>query len=62
MLVNTGVGDAADTPRQYAEPGRDNLPPGPASDVETWRASIRKIRSLRPGHVHFCHHTAIVHS
>ena len=56
------IGDAAYTPRQYAEPGRDHLPPGQASDVETWRESIRKIRSLRPEHVHFCHHTAIVHS
>ena len=56
------IGDAAYTPRQYAEPGRDHLPPGQASDVETWRESIRRIRSLRPEHVHFCHHTAIVHS
>jgi glyoxylase-like metal-dependent hydrolase (beta-lactamase superfamily II) len=56
------IGDAAYTPRQYAEPGRDNLPPGQASDVEAWRESIGKIRSLRPEHVHFCHHTAIVHS
>ena len=56
------IGDAAYTPQQYAEPGRDHLPPGQASDVETWRESIRKIRSLRPEHVHFCHHTAIVHS
>src|SRR5579864_641324 len=35
------IGDAAYTPRQYAEPGRDHLPPGQASDVETWRESIR---------------------
>ena len=56
------IGDAAYTPRQYAEPGRDNLPPGQASDVDAWRESVRKIRSLRPEHVHFCHHTAIVHS
>jgi len=56
------IGDAAYTPRQYAEPGRDNLPPGQASDVEAWRESVRKIRSLRPEHVHFCHHTDIVHS
>ena len=56
------IGDAAYTPRQYAEHGRDNLPPGQASDVEAWRESVRKIRSLRPEHVHFCHHTAIVHS
>jgi N-acyl homoserine lactone hydrolase len=56
------IGDAAYTPRQYAEPGRGNLPPGQASDVDAWRESVRKIRSLRPEHVHFCHHTAIVHS
>ena len=56
------IGDAAYTPRQYAEPASDNLPPGQASDVGAWRESVRKIRSLRPEHVHFCHHTAIVHS
>jgi len=56
------IGDAAYTPRQYAEPGRDNLPPGQASDVGAWRESVRKIRSLRPEHVHFCHHTDIVHN
>jgi glyoxylase-like metal-dependent hydrolase (beta-lactamase superfamily II) len=56
------IGDAAYTPRQYAEPGRDNLPPGQASDVEAWRESVRRIRSLRPEHVHFCHHTDIVHN
>src|SRR6266568_6436124 len=56
------IGDAAYTPRQYAEPASDNLPPGQASDVQAWRESVRKIRSLRPEHVHFCHHTDIVHS
>ena len=56
------IGDAAYTPRQYAEPGRDNLPPGQASDVDAWRESVGKIRSLRPEHVHFCHHADIVHS
>ena len=56
------IGDAAYTPRQYAEPGRDDLPPGQASDVAVWRESVRRIRALRPGRVHFCHHTEIVHS
>ena len=56
------IGDAAYTPRQYAEPGRDDLPPGQASDVAVWRESVRRIRALRPGQVHFCHHTEIVHS
>ena len=35
---------------------------GQASDVGAWRESVRRIRSLRPGTVHFCHHTDLVHS
>ena len=56
------IGDAAYTPRQYADPASDDLPAGQASDVEAWRESVRRIRSLRPGTVHFCHHTDTVHS
>ena len=56
------IGDAAYTPVQYAEPGRDDLPAGQASDVEAWRESVRRIHALRPGQVHFCHHTEVVHS
>jgi len=37
------------------------LPPGQASDVAAWRESVRRIRSLQAGQVHFCHHTEIVH-
>ena len=55
------IGDAAYTPRPYAEPASDNLPAGQASDVEAWRESVRRIRSLAPSQVHFCHHTEIVH-
>jgi N-acyl homoserine lactone hydrolase len=55
------IGDAAYTPRQYADP-LGPLPDGQASDVGAWRDSVGKIRSLRPEHVHFCHHTDIVHS
>jgi hypothetical protein len=47
---------------QYAEPASDHLPPGQASDGEAWRESVRRIRSLRPETVHFCHHTDLVHS
>ena len=56
------IGDAAYTPRQYAEPSSDKLPAGQASDVPAWRDSVRRIHSLRPGRVHFCHHTDVVHS
>jgi N-acyl homoserine lactone hydrolase len=56
------IGDAAYTPRQYAEPGSDKLPAGQASDVAAWRDSVRRIHSLGPERVHFCHHTDIVHT
>jgi len=57
------IGDAAYTPRQYADPDlkAGQLPPGQAADVEAWRHSVRRIRSLTPERVHFCHHTDIVH-
>ena len=56
------IGDAAYTPRQYAEPASEWLPAGQASDVPAWRDSVRRIHALRPERVHFCHHTDIVHS
>ena len=56
------IGDAAYTPRQYAEPASERLPAGQASDVPAWRDSVRRIHALRPERVHFCHHTDIVHS
>ena len=37
------------------------LPDGQASDVEAWRDSVRRIHSLTPERVHFCHHTDTVH-
>jgi len=55
------IGDAAYTPRQYAEPSSDKLPSGQASDVPAWRDSVRRIHSLGPERVHFCHHTDVVH-
>jgi N-acyl homoserine lactone hydrolase len=58
------IGDAAYTPRIYASPDPpdgDHLPRGQASDLRMWRASVRRIRSLGPERVHFCHHTDVVH-
>jgi N-acyl homoserine lactone hydrolase len=46
------IGDAAYTPRQYADPARDKLPAGQASDIPVWRDSVRRIRSLHPDRVH----------
>jgi N-acyl homoserine lactone hydrolase len=56
------IGDAAYTPRLYADPSTDKLPDGQASDVPAWRGSLHRIQSLHPQRVHFCHHTDIVHS
>jgi N-acyl homoserine lactone hydrolase len=56
------IGDAAYTPRQYAGPPDEELPPGQASDPVSWRDSLHRIRSLTPARTHFCHHTDIVHS
>ena len=55
------IGDAAYTPRVYAEPASDRLPSGQASDLPTWRDSLRRIQSLGPDRVHFCHHTDVIH-
>jgi N-acyl homoserine lactone hydrolase len=55
------IGDAAYTPRQYADPASERLPQGQASDVRAWRDSVHRIHALRPERVHFCHHTDIVH-
>ncbi len=56
------IGDAAYTPRLYADPATGKLPDGQASDVPAWRGSLLRIQSLHPQRVHFCHHTDIVHS
>ena len=55
------IGDAAYTPRQFAGPPDNEVPPGQASNLAAWRGSLDRIRSLEPDRVHFCHHTDIVH-
>jgi N-acyl homoserine lactone hydrolase len=58
------IGDAAYTPRVYADPDpwtSERLPAGQASDVPAWRDSVQRIRTLGPERVHFCHHTDVVH-
>ncbi|HEY4026024.1 MAG TPA: N-acyl homoserine lactonase family protein [Candidatus Dormibacteraeota bacterium] len=57
------IGDAAYTPAIYGNPdaATDELPPGQAADHPSWGASLRRIHSARPRHVHFCHHTRVVH-
>jgi glyoxylase-like metal-dependent hydrolase (beta-lactamase superfamily II) len=60
--VDLLIGDAAYTPRVYADPAAGDLPDGQASDLPAWRDSLHRIRSLSPERVHFCHHTDIIHS
>ena len=55
------IGDAAFTPRVYADPATGQLPSGQASDLPIWRDSLRRIQSLDPDRVHFCHHTDVLH-
>ena len=55
------IGDAAYTPRVYADPATDKLPSGQASDLLAWRDSLRRIQALDPDRVHFCHHTDVIH-
>jgi N-acyl homoserine lactone hydrolase len=54
------IGDAAYTPRQYADPPGP-LPDGQASDVPAWHDSVQRIHALAPERVHFCHHTDVAH-
>jgi glyoxylase-like metal-dependent hydrolase (beta-lactamase superfamily II) len=56
------IGDAAYTPRQFAGPADDDLPPGQASDPAAWRQSLLRIRSVPAARVHFCHHTSVLHT
>jgi N-acyl homoserine lactone hydrolase len=58
------IGDAAYTPAVYGNPdaASEELPSGQARDHEAWSSSLRRIHSGRPRHVHFCHHTGIVHA
>src|SRR5580693_673547 len=55
------IGDAAYTPRVYADLATDKLPSGQASDLLAWRDSLRRIQALDPDRVHFCHHTDVIH-
>jgi glyoxylase-like metal-dependent hydrolase (beta-lactamase superfamily II) len=56
------IGDAAYTPRVYADPASSDPLPGQASDETAWRASLLRIRSMDPARVHFCHHTDVIHT
>ena len=55
------IGDAAYTRAQFAGPADAELPLGQAADPAAWRASLGRIKSMDPAHVHFCHDTAIIH-
>jgi N-acyl homoserine lactone hydrolase len=56
------IGDAAYTPGLYRAPLDTELPPGQASDLASWHASLRRIRSVATARVHFCHHTDVAHN
>ena len=49
------IGDAAFRRTVWDSPGAEQLDPGQAEDVETWRHSLEQLRALTPARVHFCH-------
>jgi len=49
------VGDAAFRRTVWDSPGAEQLAPGQAEDVESWRRSLERLRALTPARVHFCH-------
>ena len=49
------IGDAAFRRTVWESPGAEQLDPGQAEDVETWRHSLQQLRALTPARVHFCH-------
>jgi glyoxylase-like metal-dependent hydrolase (beta-lactamase superfamily II) len=53
------IGDAAWTPREYGATDAEDIPPGQAADLASWRDSIRRIRSVAGARIHFSHHTDI---
>src|ERR1700749_2232141 len=55
------IGDAAYTPREYAGPLDQKLPPGQAAARPSCETSIGRVRSITPSRVHFCHHTDVIH-
>jgi N-acyl homoserine lactone hydrolase len=67
VVVHTGdgapdvlIGDAAYTPRVFAGPAGQRLPPGQAADRPAWEASLGRVRSMSHSRVHFCHHTDVL--
>ena len=54
------IGDAAYTSRLYRDPDREDLPWGQADDHPAWSASLRRVHSMSPAAVHFCHDTHVV--
>jgi N-acyl homoserine lactone hydrolase len=55
------IGDAAYNSFLYTDPERpaDKVPPGQAADMDSWRASLRRIHASSPDRVHFCHDTTV---
>ena len=57
------IGDAAYTKDVFEN--FEQLPverlTGQAADVDTWRESLRRVNSMAPEAIHFCHDTRVVH-
>ena len=68
VFVDTGdgsavmIGDAAYTSDIYREVENADLShwPGQHSDREAWERSLKKVHSMHPHSIHFCHDTRVV--
>jgi len=69
VLVDTGVGGPQDWLDDWRVVNRSaadalaelDMSPADIGLVINTRDSVRRIHALRPGRVHFCHHTDVVH-
>jgi N-acyl homoserine lactone hydrolase len=68
VLVDTGdgdalmIGDAAYTSQIYEDADSADLKEwrGQFADRESWSGSLRRLREMHPGAVHFCHDTRVL--
>jgi glyoxylase-like metal-dependent hydrolase (beta-lactamase superfamily II) len=56
------IGDAVYNPGVYRGPDDQELPPGQAADLDSWRQSRARIKASGAARMHFCHHTDVIHA
>ena len=57
-----GIGLVINTHLHFDHCGQNTVFKHAPAYIPVWRDSVRRIRSICPERVHFCHHTDIIHS